>query len=1078
MVKTFNLEGALRSQQAKSRAEAEAQSRQAALDSGNGFAAMNLSATGNRPSGGGGGGGDDDGGFWNLPGVSHVKDGLGTYLNYALKTSLAPMEGLGYLGRSTVGGYSELAKLTPDSMTDVLKYNPLTAPGAFVDEWMRDDEDFESGADRSFIDRVSDRSYGFGSASKDTGNAWIDNTAGFVGDAALDPTSYVTLGAGRFAGLTGRMAAAKILSEAVDSGGKRLFTDAAIATVRRKGVSHADEAMRAQLGLGDHGLRFAGKTIRGTGGAADTTGRALSTTRDYIMSGPIGKKISWFRSNKDFRKELDLVAGRIKGTADEVQTAAEVLMAGDIDRLARTNIVRRFENRPFMKALQKRRGSDGGLNGLPGRKSMTHVLEQGDGAGDELYEEAHRLRNLLFEVARKAGISGLRYRSNYVKHIWTRKARRLLEGGNVSRMTKGGRVQVSRAESAGAAFERNFGVGTYEIRSQSGKKYSVELEEGTIEEINRKIGGALADNPNADPGGHFVKVLEDDYGIIWQETVNAMAKDIGNATALRRLQEFAPDHVKAWNSLAGTKVDLEGMLRGEAAHVVARKGESAADAAKRQIRDGESLAEWRKRVGAKEARNAKNRAATRQRRLDEFLKSRGAAAANVDASWDAAMTPSFIQWGRDGQLGKEIKDMIDGEFEILSTRLFAQGDELLMGPQMRESFQPIIDASKQKWFWEVLDDYTRMFKTYATMTPGFHIRNGYSAAFMNLSDGIGAEDHVEAFRWYNRWMKEGDDMFKDPNIPPHIEPAFNAMSASGVQGAMSPVEQGISRGAAWEDHLPTGRAGDAIARGVNLAVDNPLSSASKSFGTDRVEGPFRLAAALNTTKRYGADGMDAAVDEATARVVRLHFDYSQLSEFDQGMKKIIPFWTFMSRNLPLQIQQMYLKPKMYQRYALLRKNFDMGREDDIMPGSWEEAGGFRFSEGSNWAAMPDLPFTRMEDGMRSFNPLNPRGILRSINPAMRVPLELFFDEKFYSEQPFYPDENKWLYALSNTLPMVGRADSLSGGGLTKLAGGDDSYKRDQWQTAMASFFGAPFKEITQRKVDSELRRLASEANGR
>ena len=39
-------------------------------------------------------------------------------------------------------------------------------------------------------------------------------------------------------------------------------------------------------------------------------------------------------------------------------------------------------------------------------------------------------------------------------------------------------------------------------------------------------------------------------------------------------------------------------------------------------------------------------------------------------------------------------------------------------------------------FGRTFNAFTNLFKTYATLSPGFHVRNALSAIFMNTSDGV------------------------------------------------------------------------------------------------------------------------------------------------------------------------------------------------------------------------------------------------------------------------------------------------------------------------------------------------------
>ena len=109
--------------------------------------------------------------------------------------------------------------------------------------------------------------------------------------------------------------------------------------------------------------------------------------------------------------------------------------------------------------------------------------------------------------------------------------------------------------------------------------------------------------------------------------------------------------------------------------------------------------------------------------------------------------------------------------------------------------------------------------------------------------------------------------------------------------------------------------------------------------------------------------------EAIARIRRVHFDYSEANEWDQTLRPFIPFWTFMSRNLPLQVQQMYLKPRAYAQYNSLKRNFDIDTEGGMfMPEYMRDKGGFFVSPGVG--LMPDIGSNQIQEQLAMVT--NPR----------------------------------------------------------------------------------------------------------
>jgi hypothetical protein len=196
-----------------------------------------------------------------------------------------------------------------------------------------------------------------------------------------------------------------------------------------------------------------------------------------------------------------------------------------------------------------------------------------------------------------------------------------------------------------------------------------------------------------------------------------------------------------------------------------------------------------------------------------------------------------------------------------------------------------------------------------------------------------------------------------------------------------------------------------------------------------------LALGLHTTARGGSAG------EALGRISRIHFDYSQVSKFDEQMKRIIPFWTFMSRNIPLQFTQMWMKPNMYLRYQSFARNMELGTpEGTTIPSYIKQAGGLDIGvKTPGWAekipligppsgmpivVQPDLPQNRYYDDLaRVTNALSGNGVgqmATNLNPLLTVPAEFTSRTDFFTGQQF-PNEasvkvggaaTPWAMALS------------------------------------------------------------------
>lgn len=413
---------------------------------------------------------------------------------------------------------------------------------------------------------------------------------------------------------------------------------------------------------------------------------------------------------------------------------------------------------------------------------------------------------------------------------------------------------------------------------------------------------------------------------------------------------------------------------------------------------------------------------------------------NPTGSWTSASQDGFVAAAKAGQVGPRVKQMIEDGWEVLDSKLFAAGDEMLVRPEYREMVQRVINMVDDSEAWAVVDKYTQFFKTYATLSPGFHFRNLMSATFMNYADGVKTADMADALGLWKQFRDDPDGFINGLPYDSVEGQAFRATFGSGAGGHFSVAELG--------EHTMVGKA-----------TNNPVTRASRIAG-EWVEGPVRLAMALNTIKG-GADEM-----AALQRITRIHFDYSQVSQFDRKMKRMIPFWTWMSRNLPLQLQQMWLKPRAYAHYEALKNNFDITDPDDVVPSFWEDQGAFQFADG--WFAMPDLPHTRLGDQAGMVE--DPLKFLANFNPVLRVPGEMVANRKAFTGNEFYEDESKLLYALTNMVPAAAQVDRLSGGKITGAMGGDTAGREDKQLASLMGYLGIPVKNLTDLQIQQELAR--------
>ena len=437
--------------------------------------------------------------------------------------------------------------------------------------------------------------------------------------------------------------------------------------------------------------------------------------------------------------------------------------------------------------------------------------------------------------------------------------------------------------------------------------------------------------------------------------------------------------------------------------------------------------------------------------------------------------------GKPGGLALDMQRELKDGFVEFSSKLYPAAEGLPIKRELYDMIRSFENAVNEdldlKWF----DSWTRLFKTYATATPGFHVRNYMGATFMNFSDGVSAKNVARSNSLWAKYAADRHGFLTDlesrygysSEDAAKIRDAFRAVFVSGAGGSFS-----------------AGEIGSGLSKVGKGLQDNAFTRGSRRFGEDQVEGPVRLAAALDSMFK------GQSFEQAAARVTKLHFNYSDVSKFDQKMKKLVPFWMFMSRNLPLQVEQMWRRPKAYSIYNSFMNNFDMSEDDELMPKYLRDAGaivgarGFFGDDSKDTLFAPDLQHNNlMQDLMAFSNPVD--GMLSAGNPLITKPIEigtnhsgfrggeLFYDQEAdkygnYSEKSAQKKAlERLLYGVESVFTPSGMAQGLLGVDVGGGAYGNERAQDKQLQKIL-NILGVPVKQLGDAERDYERRRRQKE----
>lgn len=272
----------------------------------------------------------------------------------------------------------------------------------------------------------------------------------------------------------------------------------------------------------------------------------------------------------------------------------------------------------------------------------------------------------------------------------------------------------------------------------------------------------------------------------------------------------------------------------------------------------------------------------------------------------------------------------------------------------------------------LLRGYTKLnnfFKTMVTVYfPSFHFRNAYSnVAQMFLDIGIHA---------------------LDPRLHKHSVGVLAGLKGNLVDDMgrklydYDTVRSFIDRfGVKSTARAITEQAGEGTARQL-VKQAKGLPKRARQLGT-AVENEARTALFIQHLRR------GLTPQQAAERVKTFLFDYENLSEFQKGMRLVIPFSTWTTKNIQLQVRQLLRNPG---RTANLTRPFRGREAENNQMISWEgEALKLRLDRDGNTVRMLtgiDLPIKGLDIIWRGSVRETLRQNLGMISPLLKTPVEV------------------------------------------------------------------------------------------
>jgi len=315
---------------------------------------------------------------------------------------------------------------------------------------------------------------------------------------------------------------------------------------------------------------------------------------------------------------------------------------------------------------------------------------------------------------------------------------------------------------------------------------------------------------------------------------------------------------------------------------------------------------------------------------------------------------------------------------------------------------------------------TALWKGYATrVNPGFHIRNLGSNVINSWLGGVNLADMPLLYKEAAEWGTKMHDIG-----PFAADEITRMLKVTGVEGGSHGAFDEMLK--VTQKELQTGASvGDKV-----LYHSNPLNMqnvALKAGGTlgNFVEGTSRKALFLDQlykmAPKVGAisdpvlrqASIQKAYQDAALHVKKYLFDYAELTPFEKNLRMAIPFYTWTRKNLPLQLEHLYKTPQKAAQLGKLQNALEKGAEAKGIQVPGEERPEYVTEQnmvqlpwlsttGEALFANPSLPMAdinRLGGGLSE--------IIASMNPALRVPIEIAANKEMFTGRPVHPEKTGW-----------------------------------------------------------------------
>lgn len=344
-----------------------------------------------------------------------------------------------------------------------------------------------------------------------------------------------------------------------------------------------------------------------------------------------------------------------------------------------------------------------------------------------------------------------------------------------------------------------------------------------------------------------------------------------------------------------------------------------------------------------------------------------------------------------------------------------KGQYVVLNEQATErALKTITPAGERSTSGMVLDRVQGGWKLLATQpNPGFHLRNlagGIQNAYLAESGHRLTRNLAQSARALHHLNKQE----RAHNVVGKmIDPTDKGIQVGGKRLTYTQLIAEAERVGAIRSGFAARELHDLLENKGKVRVGVRFQELKRI--ANNVEDATRLATYIGGRKR------GLTPEQASARAARFHFDYSDLTELERKvLRRVMPFYTFSARNIPLQMRVLISQPGKFAAYQKIREEFahafgiDLDMAESESPERERRSAPVFVRIGGRRVGISlgpsGLPLTDLNEFPTTANPIKQADEWMNraaslLTPAVKTPVELWANLSFFFRDQIERDQS-------------------------------------------------------------------------